>query len=175
MFKKTIAMILIVSIVFCAASAASAPGSGLFSELSQSEDADERMSALAEACEDVPAFLTTEEGCTVEIGEAYYEGDRVFVSYRISAVTDLIELYEGAPEAGIEWERVLENWIPADIPAYYPDVKKENEWLDGQGQRWLKAPYCNVMDGIDLEDGSYADFIAGNEMRLADGTVIGWK
>ncbi len=175
MLKKFAAVILMIVLVLSAASAAIASGSGFFSELAQSEDADERMTALAETCEKVSASLTTPEGCTVEIGEAYYEGNRVFVSYRIGAITDLIELFEGAPETETEWDKVLENWIPAEIPAYYPDVKKENEWLNGQGQRWLKAPYCNVMDGIELEDGSYADIIAGNEMRQADGSVIGWK
>ncbi len=173
MFKKTAAMILIASLALSAMSAASA--SGMFSELAQSEDAEEWMPALAEAAEDVGASLTTPEGLTIKIGEAYYEGDRVFVSYQIGAVTDLIELYEGDPDAGIEWDQTLENWVPSAIPAFYPDVEKENSWLTGIGKRWLKAPYCEVMDGLELEDGEYADIIAGTEMRAQDGSVTGWK
>ena len=177
MMKKTMALILFVSLMILGTSAAFASGkSGFFGLLALNEGADARLSVLAEVAEKVSASLTTQNGITVKVSEAYCEGNRVFVSYRIGANTDLIELYEGTPDAGIEWDHVLEDWIPAEIgPFGYPDVNKENRWLDGKGQRWLKAPYCSVMDGIDLEDGSYADIIAGDEVKLADGSVVGWK
>ncbi len=156
-------------------SVSSASGAGLFGELARNEDEDERLAILEEVSEQVSAEVTTENGIPVRIEQGYYEGNRVFISYSIGANTDLIQLHEGAPEAGIEWEQVLENWIPGELPSYYPDIKKENEWLDGKGQRWLEFPTCSVLDGIDLADGDYADIIAGNETRREDGSVIGWK
>ena len=171
--KKIFAFLLTLSLVILCAAAAFAEG-GFFGWLAGSEYADERMALLEEVSEPVGAKLVTKAGIPVEIGQAYYEGNRVFVSYKIGANTDVIELFEGAPE-GIEWEGTEENWILAEIPAYYPDTKKENEWLDGKGQRWLKSPWCHVMDGIELEDGGYADIFAGDEARMEDGSVIGWK
>ena len=173
--KKMTAFIVAFSLLILSLSAACASGSGVFGELAQSEYADPRLEVLDAVAENVSASLTTEAGIPVEICQAYYEGNRVFVSYRIGPVTDLIELFEGAPDEGIAWDIVEENWIIGENPAYYPDVQKEYSWLDGKGQRWLKSPYCNVMDGLDLEDGGYADIVAGDESRGADGTVTGWK
>ena len=173
--KKSIAVILAVSLLILSVPAAFADGSGFFGILAREEDSDERLPVLEEVAEEVSVTLVTGCGIPVEIGQAYCEGNRVFVSYRIGASTDLIELFEGAPEDGIEWDVTEENWIPAEIPAWYPDTQKENGWLDGKGQRWLKSPYCSVLDGLDMEDGSYADIYAGFESRQADGSVIGWK
>lgn len=175
MMKKTMALILAAVLMTGAACAETAPESGAFATLAQYEDADPRLAALDKIAEPLAATLTVPSGVTVEICQAYYEGYRVYISYRISPVTDLITLHEGAPEGVAEWDHTEENWIMGDLPAAYPDIRKQNEWLDGKGQRWVEMPYCGLMDGIDLPDGNYADIIAGNESREPDGTIVGWK
>ena len=70
--------------------------------------------ALAEeedAAGQATVSVTTEDGITVEIGEAYFEGDRVYVSYRLSGNTSRVELHEGAPEGIDEWKYVRENCV----------------------------------------------------------------
>ena len=152
-----------------------ASGEGFFGIMAREEDADERLSVLEQVAEPLSVSLVTKSGISVEIGQAYFEGDRVFVSYRIGANTDLIGLHEGAPEGEIRWDSEEENWILGEIPAYYPDMEKENSWLDGKGQRWLTSPRAMVLDGLETEGGAYADIIDGMETRQPDGSVIGWK
>ena len=175
MIKKTIALLLAAALMLGAACAEPASEGGAFAVLARDDGADPRLTALEETAEPVNAALTLSSGMTVEICQAYYEGYRVYVSYRISPVTDLMKLHEGAPEAVTEWDQVVEDWVTGDFPAVYPDIKKQNDWLDGKGQRWLEIPYCGLMDGLTLEDGVYADIIAGTESREPDGTIIGWK
>lgn len=167
---------LLVYPVICSASAGSAPRCGTFGEMAGDEYADERLAELDQVSESLGASLATPDGAKIEIDQGYYVDDRVFISYRISPVTDLILLYEGAPEEGIEWDQVLEDWIMGDLRLTgFPDVDRQNRWLDGKGQRWLSFPYCRNEEYLVLEDGTRLDFIAGTELKLEDGTVIGWR
>ena len=175
MLKKIAALFLSALLLAAFAVPACASGEGFFGIMAQEEDADERLSVLEQVAEPLSVSLVTKSGIPVEIGQAYFEGDRVFVSYRIGANTDLIGLHEGAPEGEISWDSEEENWILGEIPAYYPDMEKENNWLDGKGQRWLTSPRAAVLDGLELEGGAYADIIDGMETRQPDGSVIGWK
>lgn len=120
MLKKVFAVILVISLM--AFSIAIASESGFFGELAQVEYADERLPALEKVAEQVLASSLTKNGITVELGQGYYEGNRVFISFKISANTDLIELYEGAPDAGIKWKDSMENMIIGEEPANSADV-----------------------------------------------------
>ena len=173
MFRRTFTFILAVSLMILSTAVASE--SGFFGELAQVEYADERLPALEKAAEQVPASSLTRNGITVELGQGYCEGNRVFVSFKISANTDLIELYEGAPDAEIKWRDSMENMIIGEEPAPSPDVKKQYDWLDGKSQHWLRVPSCSAGDGLELEDGTYLDIVAGYQKKQADGTILGWE
>ena len=69
---------------------------------------------------DVVSVSQTIDSVTVEVSQAYYEGNRVYVSYKATE-----QIYE--------------------------------------------------QDGLELEDGSYADIIAGGSVQQEDGSIIGWK
>ena len=81
MFKKGLLLLLAVFLLVCSASAASA--AGIFSEMNETEYADERLPALDEVAE-VISVSQAEGSVTVEVSQAYYEGNRVYVSYRAS-------------------------------------------------------------------------------------------
>lgn len=117
MFRKATALIL--AGLLLSLSVASASASGLFSEMTETEYSDERLAVLDEVAETISASRT-DGSVTVEVSQAYYEGNRVFISYRANA-------------------RILEQ------------------------------------DGLELEDGAYADIIAGGSTELDDGSVVGWK
>ena len=85
----------------------------------ETEYADERLSRLDEIAETV-SVSQNEGGITVEVSQAYYEGNRVYISYTASAPIE-------------------------------------------------------EQDGLELEDGSYADIIAGGSVQQEDGSIIGWK
>ena len=119
LFRKTVAFILAVSLLVVFSSAAFASGRGVFGEMIETDYFDDRLERLDEIAETV-SVSQAEDGVTVEVCQAYYEGNRVFVSYRAGS-------------------RILEQ------------------------------------DGLDLEDGSYADIVAGGSVELEDGSVIGWK
>ncbi len=118
MFKKRI-LIPAVTLLILFVSVAFASANGLFSEMIDTEYFDERLAALDQAAETVSLSLS-EGSVTVEVSQAYYEGNRVYISYRASG-------------------RILEQ------------------------------------DGLNLEDGAYADIIAGGSIQQEDGSIIGWK
>ena len=117
MFKKGLFLFLTAFLLICSVSLASA--SGLFSELNETDYADERLPVLDEVA-DVVSVSQTIDSVTVEVSQAYYEGNRVYVSYKATE-----QIYE--------------------------------------------------QDGLELEDGSYADIIAGGSVQQEDGSIIGWK
>ena len=118
MLKKRI-LIPAVTLLIFSVSVALASANGLFSEMIDTEYFDERLAALDQAAETVSLSLS-EGSVTVEVSQAYYEGNRVYISYRASS-------------------RILEQ------------------------------------DGLNLEDGAYADIIAGGSIQQEDGSIIGWK
>ena len=114
---KKMVLLFAASLMVFSTSLASA--TGLFSEMNETEYADERLPILDEVADTV-STTQTEGSVTVEISQAYYEGNRVYISYKASS-------------------QILEQ------------------------------------DGLILEDGSYADIIAGGKVQKEDGSVIGWK
>lgn len=166
-------LLLALMTAFHAVSSADEPG--FFGQMARDEFADERLSILDQVAEKVSASATADNGIAFEVGQAFYTGDLVFVAYKIGASTDLIRLHEGAPDASLQWDNVVEDWVEGDIKAYSPDVKKEHDWLDGKGQRWLESPLCTIQDGVTLEDGTFVAFTGGTEIRQEDGSVLGWR
>ena len=114
---KKMVLLFAASLMIFSTSLASA--TGLFSEMNETEYADERLPIRDEVADTV-STAQTEGSVTVEISQAYYEGNRVYTSYKASS-------------------QILEQ------------------------------------DGLILEDGSYADIIAGGKVQKEDGSVIGWK
>ena len=114
---KKMVLLFAASLMIFSTSLASA--TSLFSEMNETEYADERLPILDEVADTV-STTQTEGSVTVEISQAYYEGNRVYISYKASS-------------------QILEQ------------------------------------DGLILEDGSYADIIAGGKVQKEDGSVIGWK
>ena len=119
MTKKAMAFILAVIWAMASFPAALASEGGLFEKMIETEYADERLSRLDEIAETV-SVSQNEGGITVEVSQAYYEGNRVYISYTASAPIE-------------------------------------------------------EQDGLELEDGSYADIIAGGSVQQEDGSIIGWK
>ena len=119
MFRKIMSLIFAVSLLMLSVSAAEEAEAGLFGELIATDYSDERLAALDAAAEKVSVSQTA-GSATVEVSQAYYEGNRVFISYTVSG--------------------------PAE-----------------------------VLDGLELENGSYADIIAGGEAPQENGPAIGWK
>ena len=119
MISKTITRRLMIALFIDSISVASASETGLFREMMETEYTDERLEAIDDAAETVSISQTTGQ-TTVEISQAYYEGNRIYISYHVN----------GAAE---------------------------------------------ILDGLELEDGSFADITAGGEVHQDDGTVIGWR
>ena len=100
-------------------SVASASETGLFRKMIETEYTDDRLEAIDDAAEAVSISQTTGQ-TTVEISQAYYEGNRIYISYRVN----------GAAE---------------------------------------------ILDGLELEDGCFADITAGGEVQQDGSTAIGWR
>ena len=175
MIRKTMTVLLAISVIVLSISAAFAADGGVFGEVAarEGEYADKRLSVLDEIAEKPAASQTLEDGIAVEVNQAYYEGSRIFVSYKVGSNADLIQLNEGAPEE-TQWTHEVENWITGEAPAIdQADYMKEHDWLNGQGQRWLEGPY-DVIEGILLEDGTETRTVGGMEIKQKDGSLIGW-
>lgn len=174
--KKIFMVLLAAVLAALCISGALASGQGLFGELAEGENADQRLSALEEVANRIAVSYTTEDGITLEIGQAYYEGDRVYLTYRLSGELARVELHEGAPEQDIEWKRTREDYVVAEHQsADNPETQKAIGFLDGKGQRWTEGWYAGMADGLDLEDGTYADIVAGESEYREDGSLVGWK
>ncbi|MBQ7850291.1 MAG: DUF4179 domain-containing protein [Clostridia bacterium] len=79
------------------AGAALAAGLGLFGQIGERENSDARLPALERVAESVGASFTTDEGVTITIDQAYYDGSRVFISYTKTGPFDLLSMGEGMP------------------------------------------------------------------------------
>ena len=175
MIRKTMTVLLAIFVIVLSISAAFAADGGVFGEVAaqEGEYADKRLSVLDQIAEKPAASQTLEDGISMEINQAYYEGSRIFVSYTMGSNADLIQLHEGAPEE-TKWTHEVENWITGEAPAIdQADYMKEHDWLNGQGQRWLEGPY-DVIEGIVLEDGTETRTVGGMEIKQKDGSLIGW-
>lgn len=97
MYRKVMALFISITLFILLTSAAAESEAGLFSQLIESDCTDERLAALDEAAETISVSQTTGD-VTVEISQAYYEGNRIFISYKVSGpamVLDGLELENG--------------------------------------------------------------------------------
>lgn len=123
-----LALCLLSALVSAAAEGNGAAGRepGLFGRLSRVDGADERLAILEEIAEPVAASFAA-EGFTVEVCQAYYEGNRVYAAYRAEGTGFMIQ--DGL---------VLESGSYADIIA-----GEETEQEDGSVAGWKE---CIVPD-----------------------------
>ena len=174
--KISVSLIVVIALLILSLSAALAAGLGVFDSLYRGGDPDERLPVLETVAEPVGTVQTTEKGVTLDISQAYYEGNRVFVAYRLTGPLTYIELHEGAPEQEYEWYAVDENFVmAASYGSDNPEMQRMIDFLDGSGQRWALVENSIVSDGLFLEDGTYADIIGGETQYQEDGSILGWK
>ena len=174
--KVSASAILVIALVIVSMTAALAAGLGLFGELAQTPYGDSRLTDLDKVSAPLELEWTSEDGMTIRIEQAYYEGNRVFISYRMSGDWTKTILHEGAPEGDIPWDRVEENMIAAEITgSEIPEKQQAILQLDGQSQRWIESTDKGLHDGLSLADGTYLDIIGGDHIIQEDGSVIGWK
>ena len=174
--KISASAILVITLVVVSMTAALAAGLGLFGELAQNPRGDSRLSEVDKVADPIGLEWTTEDGITIRIEQAYYEGNRVFISYRMSGDWTLTVLHEGAPDGEINWDWVEENMIVAQIMiSDEPERQKAYLQLDGHDRRWIECTDKGLQDGLSLADGTYLDIIGGDNIVQEDGSVIGWK
>ena len=174
--KISASAIIVIALVIISITAALAAGLGLFGELAQDPRGDSRLSEVDKAADPLGLEWTTEDGITVRIEQAYYEGNRVFVSYRMSGDWTSTVLHEGAPDGEITWDWVEENMIAAEsMGSDVPESQQAILQLDGQSRRWIESTSKGLHDGLSLADGTCLDIIGGDNIIREDGSVIGWK
>ena len=155
--KISASMVIAIVLIIISLSAALAAGLGIFDSLSRGGDPDERLPVLETVAQPVGTSQTTEDGVTLDISQAYYEGNRVFISYRITGPRTHIEFHEGAPEKEYDWFAVDEDFVMADnYGSDDPEQQRMIQFLDGSGQKWAAVKQTILSDGITLEDGTYA-------------------
>lgn len=174
--KLSVSMLVLIATLVLSLSVALATGLGVFGTLSEEQNADIRLSALEEAATPLPAVTPASKSITVDISQAYYEGSRVFVSYRVTGDWYSVQLHEGAPETDYAWTDVRERHICAENQSNdHPEGQRAIDFLDGKGQRWVEISASSLSDGLYLADGTYLDIIGGESSIQEDGSLIGWK
>ena len=173
--KFSVGIVFAIVLMLLMMSAAVAAGLGLFGQIGEREHADARLPGLERVSESVGLSFETAEGVTVTIDQAYYDGERVFISYTKSGPFDQLEMGEGKPEGlgECDWE------LPGEIYGEYFFSESASHalmaaHLDGSAPRWATQRYVNVHDG--LRSGEIELEIIGGETYLTeDGTMVGWK
>lgn len=178
--KKKISVSLALALVLILlASAALAAGLGLFDRLAKDQQAETdkaRLNVLNARSESAGATITTDDGITVEIDQCYYEGDRVFISYRESGRLYDCVRHEGPPDDGISWDWTEKDFVCAqNMMSVVPKQQEDILWLNGEGKRWEEVYDASLHDGLKLADGTYLDIIGGDIAPQEDGSIIGWK
>lgn len=172
--KFSVGIIFAVLLILLMAGAAVAAGLGLFGQIGEALGSDTRLSGLDAVSVPVGLTFTTEDGVTVTIEQAYYDGSRIFISYREEGPYDVMSLGEGRPEVDNwdgEWPgEVYGQSFASDSPNHSVMV----EHLDGSAPRWAKTSYVNIHDGLQIGE-EYLDIIGGDTWHTEDGALVGWK
>ncbi len=173
--KLSAGFVLAIVLTVLMAGAAVAAGLGLFGELT-GQDEDVRLGDLAELSANVGMTFTTPTGQTVTIDQAYYDGTRVFLSYKATGRWEEVELGTGKPEDMIN----AETEEPGVIFGKAYHMEREEgarmmKWLDGSEPRWARYRSMSIHDGLETEDGTYLEIIGGTSYEQPDGSCIGWK
>ncbi|MBQ2952827.1 MAG: DUF4179 domain-containing protein [Clostridia bacterium] len=172
--KISVSVIFAMLLTMLMAGAALAAGLGLFGQMSESGAVDARLPGLERVSADVNLSIVTEEGVTVTIGQAYYDGERVFISYTVEGPFDQVELGEGKPAVDAwDWE------LPGEVygQTFGSDSASHDlmvAHLDGSAPRWATSHSVNVHDGLQIGE-TYLDIIGGEMYLTENGTLVGWK
>ena len=172
--KFSVSIVFAMLLTLLMAGAAVAAGLGLFGQMSESGAVDARLPGLERVAADVDLTIVTEEGVTVTIGQAYYDGERVFISYTVEGPFDQLEMGEGKPEVEAwDWE------LPGEV--YGQSFGSESAshrlmvaHLNGSAPRWATNHYVNIHDGLQIGE-EYLDIIGGETYLTDDGRMVGWK
>lgn len=174
--KISVSMVIAIALVLLTVTGALAAALGLFGQLSQEPRGDSRLSAVDKVADSIDMEWTTNDGITIRIEQAYYEGNRIFIAYRMTGNWNETALHEGTPDEKIKWiweepDMIAAKTMISDIPERQQAIQQ----LDGQGQRWIATMDIGLHDGLSLADGTYLDIIGGDNIVQPDGSVIGWK
>lgn len=174
--KRKYPLVLIVAAVLLLATGctAVAAGLGVFGQLAQEKWADDRLQDLDAVSQPIGQTITTQDGYTLTIEQAFYDGARVFMSYRLAGPLSRVELGEGKTDHA---------WQGEDLDAIYtenwggdtPEDRMIEEWFSQGSGRWAVHRWAALREGLFLEDGTYLECLNGSGNRfLEDGSAIGW-
>ena len=172
--KFSVGIVFAIVLMLLMMSAAVAAGLGLFGQIGEREHADARLPGLERVSESVGLSFETAEGVTVTIAQAYYDGERVFISYTVEGPFDQVELGEGKPDVD-GWDREM----PGEVygQSFGSDSASHNlmvAHLDGSAPRWATSHYVNIHDGLQIGD-EYLDIIGGESYLTENGRLVAWK
>lgn len=173
--KLSVGIVFAMLLTVLMAGAALAAGLGLFGQIGERENSDARLPALERVAESVGASFTTDDGVTITIDQAYYDGSRVFISYTKTGPFDLLSMGEGMPENLGECDWALPGEKFGDsLGIDGPDHQLMVAHLDGSAPRWAKWIYVSTHDGLRSGD-TDLEIIGGETYLMEDGTLVGWK
>lgn len=173
--KLSLGIVFAMLLTVLMAGAALAAGLGLFGQIGERENSDARLPALERVAESVGASFTTDDGVTITIDQAYYDGSRVFISYTKTGPFDLLSMGEGMPENLGECDWALPGEKFGDsLGIDGPDHQLMVAHLDGSAPRWAKRIYVSTHDGLRSGD-TDLEIIGGETYLTEDGTLVGWK
>ena len=167
-------LVLALILVLLSTTVAVAAEWGLFGLIGQQENADVRLPALDTVATPVGQVFNTPEGVTVTIDQAYYDGSRVFISYKLEGPHDVLQTGTGKPDL-VNYDQKYDNVLYRDM--WYADSPNGQEmmaWLDGSEARWATRTSVNVHDGMQIGE-EYLDIIGGEYYYLEDGSLMSWK
>lgn len=172
--KMNLGLVLALILVLLTTSVAVAEALGLFGQIGQNAHSDARLPGLENVSTVMDKVFTVDNGVTVTVNQAYYDGSRIFISYKVEGPYDVLETGTGKPDL-VNYDQKYDGVIFSDM--WYvegPNGKKLMDWLDGSEPRWAKTTTVNVHDGLQIGD-EYLDIIGGEFYYLEDGTLMSWK
>ena len=168
--KMTVGFVLALMLLLITATALAA-SLGVFAQLANAHDPDDRLGDLDAVAALVQQTVTTDDGVTVTIDQAYYDGERIFISYQMTGDLVTVEKGHGNVE-GAAWFNE-EYGVAIDPDALGAQAVEAVQ--DGEEGDWVRLGTVSMHDGLYLQDGTYLDIIGGDERLLEDGALIGWK
>ncbi len=172
--KMNMGLILALILALMTTSVAVAAELGLFGQLGQNKHADSRLPGLESVSTVMDKVFTVDNGVTVTVNQAYYDGSRIFISYKVEGPYDMLETGTGKPDL-VNYDQKYDGVTFADM--WYvegPNGQALMSWLDGSEPRWAKTTSVNVHDGLQIGE-TYLDIIGGEFYYLEDGTMMSWK
>lgn len=172
--RMNMGLILALILVLMTTTVAVAAELGLFGKISQQEHSDFRLPGLENVSTVLDKVFTVDNDVTVTVNQAYYDGSRVFISYKVEGPYDVLETGTGKPDL-VNYDQKYDGVTFADM--WYvegPNGQALMSWLDGSEPRWAKTTSVNVHDGLQIGE-TYLDIIGGEFYYLEDGTMMSWK